>query len=284
MSGTRSWHERLYRLVEDAYDVDTSSLNVTVVAGGGTGGNGGTGGGTVGTQDVNVVNVDPIEVSLQPGQFQTDALTDAELRAAPVIVDTGLVQPTTPSDTQPVEVQNVSIAVTGPLTDSELRAAPVDVSLPAGQFQTDALTDAQLRASPVTVDTGIAQPTTPSDTQPVDVQNASLTVTGPLTDAELRASPVQTQDDYALGEVLDDQTGNGTVLTFTFSQPVVSFWVAVTGDEQVVKIDHYGGTPSPSRGIPVAAGGVLPIPEPATTVLIYAPLSAIVTVWGQRRA
>src|SRR5574343_1148698 len=33
---------------------------------------------------------------------QTDALTNAELRAAPVVVDTGITQPTTPADTQPI--------------------------------------------------------------------------------------------------------------------------------------------------------------------------------------
>lgn len=35
---------------------------------------------------------------------QTDALTDTELRATPVDVDTGLTQPTTPADTQPVSL------------------------------------------------------------------------------------------------------------------------------------------------------------------------------------
>lgn len=112
----------------------------------------------------------------------------------------------------------------------------------------------------------------------------SFAVTGPLTDDELRAAPVPTQDDYALGEVLADQSGADGVLTFTFSQPVVSFWVAVIGDDGVVKIDHYGGTPSAGAGIPVEAGGVLPIPEPASTVLIYAPSGVTVTVWGQRRS
>ncbi len=91
-------------------------------------------------------------------------------------------------------------------------------------------------------------------------------------------------DDYALGEVLPDQPGAGGVLTFTFSSPVVSFWVAVVGTTGVCKVDHYGGTPSASSGIPVEAGGVLPIPEPATVVKIYAPAGTTVTVWGQRRA
>lgn len=104
-----------------------------------------------------------------------------------------------------------------------------------------------------------------------------------LTNSELRASPVSVKDDYALGEVLPDQNGSNNVLTFTFSQPVVSFWVAVTGTTGTVKVNHYGQTPSPTNGIPIGAGGVLPIPEPATTVLVYAPTGLTVTIWGQRR-
>lgn len=91
-------------------------------------------------------------------------------------------------------------------------------------------------------------------------------------------------DDYAAGEVLDDQTGTGAVLDYTFSVPVVSFWVAAQGGSGVVKVDHYGGVPSASRGIPISVGGVLPIPEPANLVRIFAPPGITVTVWGQRRA
>lgn len=37
---------------------------------------------------------------------QKNALTNGELRASPLVVNTGLNQPTTPADTQPVNVQN----------------------------------------------------------------------------------------------------------------------------------------------------------------------------------
>lgn len=124
------------------------------------------------------------------------------------------------------------------------------------------ITDEQLRASPIEVDTGLVQG---------------------LTDTQLRSSSLSVKDDYALGEVLPDQTGANNVLTFTFSEPVVSFWVAVIGDEGLVKVNHYGADPSPTSGIPVQAGGVLPIPEPTTSVKVYAPTGLIVTVWGQRR-
>lgn len=91
-------------------------------------------------------------------------------------------------------------------------------------------------------------------------------------------------DDYLGGQILDDQTGDNTVKTFTFSQPVAGFWVAVVGESGVVKINHYGGNPSPTSGIPVEAGGVLPIPEPATAVKIYIPAGLVVTVWGHTRS
>jgi hypothetical protein len=97
------------------------------------------------------------------------------------------------------------------------------------------------------------------------------------------SNPSFVRDDYELGELLDDQTGANGVNTFTFSSQVTSFWVAVVGVEGVVKIDHYGGTPSLTRGIPVEAGGVLPIPEPATVIKIYVPLGLTVTLWGQLR-
>lgn len=101
------------------------------------------------------------------------------------------------------------------------------------------------------------------------------------------ATPWPVREDFALGEVLDDQVGdtgvNGGVLEFTFSEPVIGFWVAAMGEYGVVKVDHYGGTPSNTRGIPVEVGGQLPIMEPATTVKVYAPDGVVVTVWGHRR-
>lgn len=98
------------------------------------------------------------------------------------------------------------------------------------------------------------------------------------------ATPTHVRDDYALGELLADQVGSNNVLTFTFSAPVVSFWVAVQGTSGTCKIDHYGGIPSSVKGIPIEAGGSIPIPEPATVVKVYAPVALRVTVWGQRRA
>ncbi|MFA6125519.1 hypothetical protein [Sphingomonas sp.] len=120
----------------------------------------------------------------------------------------------------------------------------------------------------------------------------SATLTGGSDGTNLRAfatdaSGIQkVRDDYALGEVLADQSGADAVLTFTFSAEVAGFWVAVVGDAGVCKLDHYGGTPSATSGIPVgpdAPSAVLPIPEPATAVKVYAPTGTTVTVWGHFR-
>lgn len=76
-----------------------------------------------------------------------------------------------------VNVENPTIAVTGPLTDTQLRATPVPVS---GTVATGGLTDTQLRATPVPV----------SGTVTANAGTGTLAVSGPLTDTQLRATPV----------------------------------------------------------------------------------------------
>ena len=143
-----------------------------------------------------------LQVDIVSG-VQTDALTDTQLRATPVSVDTGLT----------------------PLTDTQLRATPVPVSgtVTANTGLTQPLTDTQLRATAVpisgtvTANTGLTQPTTPSDTQPVSASSLPLPTgaataanqqTDALTDTELRASPVVVD----LGSN-NDVTITGTVTT-----------------------------------------------------------------------
>lgn len=90
---------------------------------------------TVSTVTATNIVVDnfPAEYPLPAAQVQTDALTDAELRAS-------------------------AVAVSGNwLTEAQYVA----------NTQINGLTDAELRASPVPVDTGLTQPTTPTDTQPI---------------------------------------------------------------------------------------------------------------------
>lgn len=173
-------------------------------------------------------------------------------------------------------------------------ALPSFVELPADQVQTDALTNDELRAAPLDVNTGLIQPTTPDDTQPVNV-----TETVGLTNAQLRSAPIevtgsltidppdlqQVADDYQTGEILPDQIGNGGVLDFTFSAPVQNLWVYAVRDDDSgeVRVDPFGGTPSANLGIPVAFGGITPIPTTATVVRVFAETGVRVTVYGNRR-
>lgn len=84
-------------------------------------------------------------------------LTNAELRASPIDVNTGLVQP---------------------LTDAELRASAVPVSVASLPLPTGAAT----AANQVTANTTLSS---------IDSKlTAPINVVGPITDAELRASPV----------------------------------------------------------------------------------------------
>jgi hypothetical protein len=74
-----------------------------------------------------------------------------------------IVQPTTPDDTQPV---SGTVALDSG-TLSALETTTADRGSGWVDPQTNALTDAELRAAPVPVDTGLDQPTTPTDTQPI---------------------------------------------------------------------------------------------------------------------
>jgi murein DD-endopeptidase MepM/ murein hydrolase activator NlpD len=113
------------------------------------------------------------------------------------------------------------------------------------------------------VETGLTQPTTPEDVQPV-------------------------ADDYQTGEILPDQTGSGAALVFTFSAPVQNIWVNAVNpldltDVGEVRVDPFGGTPSATLGIPVGFGSLTPIPATLTTVRVFAGVGVRVTVYGNRR-
>jgi len=86
-----------------------------------------TGAATEAKQDTANTSLASIDTKLTAPLSVTGPLTDAELRATPVDVDTGLLQA---------------------LTDAQLRATPVPIS---GSITTNGLTDAELRASPVAV-------------------------------------------------------------------------------------------------------------------------------------
>lgn len=139
-------------------------------------------------EEVVAVNADGSPIG-GGGEAQTDALTDEELRAAPVEVDTGLVQPLTDAllRADPVDVET---GLVQPLTNTELRAAPVEVT---GDFASDGLTDDELRATPIQVDlingAGRLLGVVTLDAATLAALE-SISAVGPLTDAQLRASAV----------------------------------------------------------------------------------------------
>ena len=146
-----------------------------------------------------ITSVLPTDAATAANQ-QTDALTDAELRAAPVAVSGDFYPATQPvSGTVSVDNFPATQAVSGTVNVGNLPATqPVSgtvavsnfpatqpisaVSLPlptgaatAANQQTDALTDTQLRATPVPVSGTVT---------------ANTGLTQPLTDTQLRASAV----------------------------------------------------------------------------------------------
>lgn len=137
--------------------------------------------------DVSAASIDAKLPALSGGSVPVvGPLTDAQLRASPLSVDTGLSPGLTDAELRasPVPVSGtIDTGLTQPLTDVELRATAVPVSGP--------LTDAELRATAVpisgtvTANTGLSQPLT--DTQ---LRATAVPVSGPLTDTQLRATAV----------------------------------------------------------------------------------------------
>lgn len=123
-------------------------------------------------------------------------LTDIELRASPVIVDTGLGQPLTDAELRaaPVPVSGTVTANTGltqPLTDTQLRATPVPVSgtVTANTGLSQPLTDTQLRATAVPVSGSVSVSNFPA-TQPISAVSLPLP-TGAATSANQTTTNTQ---------------------------------------------------------------------------------------------
>lgn len=105
-----------------------------------------------------------------------------------------------------------------------------------------------------------------------------------LTNAELRATAPAVKDDYQSGECLPEQTGDGTVKTFTFSSPVQMVHVEGNGiDTDVARVDPFGGTPSAIQGFRAANEVGVYLPVTCTVVKVFAPTGMIITVQGFRR-
>jgi len=95
-----------------------------------------------------------------------------------------------------------------------------------------------------------------------------------------------TTSDYTSGQVLADQNGAGSVLTFTFATPVDMIWVTDIGSTttNISRVDPYGGTPTANQGAVVFNATPTPIQvlPASTTIQVYAPVGSVISVYGQR--
>jgi len=214
------------------------SVPVTIVAGGGGGGGDAsaakqdeqtalltqiqtnTANTTIEAGDINL-NTDEIEAKLDTiaSQQQQDALTDAQLRAAPVDVDTGLTQPTTPSDTQPISAASLPLP-TGAATAAnqlpdghqvEVNNFPTEYPLPAAQITTltppAAITGFATEAKQddiITAIGGIGAP--PTYTTRIDEASSTVTYIG---DAAIGSS-----ESSSIWRIKKIDTTSGTSITF----------------------------------------------------------------------
>lgn len=89
----------------------------------------------------------------------------------------------------------------------------------------------------------------------------------------------RTADYYNASEYLADQSGNGTVLDFTFTSAVQVIYVRAIGGIARVGV---GATPSASAGAYVGADETFAIPRNASSIKVYAPTGTNVAVWGYR--
>lgn len=95
----------------------------------------------------------------------------------------------------------------------------------------------------------------------------------------------QVADDYTAGEILASQSGADGVLTFTFATAQNMAWVKFTASDAdaVCYADPLGGTPANGTGIPICESVPMPLHYNTSSVKVYAPTGATVTVWGGKR-
>lgn len=94
----------------------------------------------------------------------------------------------------------------------------------------------------------------------------------------------QVRDAYGTCEVLPDQAGSGSVLTFTFSTAVQMFWVTDTSaaSSAVSRVTTGSDTPTASHGIPVFNQAPCPVTVTTAAVSVYAPNGTNIVVHGFR--
>ena len=93
--------------------------------------------------------------------------------------------------------------------------------------------------------------------------------------------PLPVSDRLTGFEGLADQTGDGTVKTFTFANAPDLVWIRSVGG--ISRADPTGGTPSATTGVYCADDEPTPITiSGQTAVKVFAPIGAVVSVWGFR--
>lgn len=94
---------------------------------------------------------------------------------------------------------------------------------------------------------------------------------------------VDVSDDFTGGEVLNDQTGADSVLTFTFAAPRSLLLIQAVGDDLVARADPFGGNPTAIRGIRCDDSTPTYLPVRTSQVKIYTPNGMVVSVAGFSR-
>ena len=96
--------------------------------------------------------------------------------------------------------------------------------------------------------------------------------------ATLDGGALNVADVFTGGEALPDQTGDGTVKTFTFAAPVDLVWVR---SAVAARADPFGSVPTTTLGIPCAADEPNPLTIRTSSVKVIA-ASGTISVWGYR--
>ncbi len=205
-------------------------------------------------------------------------LTDAELRAEAVLIDTGLVQGLTDDELRATPVPVSGTITTGGLTDVQLRTTPVPVS---GTVSTGGLSDTQLRATPVPV-SGTVSLDAPSLAA---IENVTVTI-----DAESLAALETINIENIVGtEFAEDSahtSGDAGVLALVVRRDADTPSVSSDGDYSALHTDSEGklkvsgpltdiqlrATALPISGT-VSTGGLTDVELRSTPVPVSGPLT-----------
>lgn len=199
-----------------------------------------------------------------------DLIALAQQLAGTLTVETGLQQPTRPTDTQPIS------AVALPL--------PAGAATEAKQLPDNHQVTVSNLPDPIT---GFALEAT---LQAVRDRLPTTPLAQGLTNDQLRAQAVSTQDDYATVLYLEQQTSSAIapILTFNFGQPVRKVWVrlmaANADDNSTATVRADGGDPTATIGTVIDAGVTFPISTPPTNAIkVLPPVGKTVAVYGHTR-